>query len=74
MSLQPYVQKTYKRETAWALVLWLVYIVETKNAETIELLVWPVFTFLALAYGMQWAAPNGSVFNKPIESTDGRGA
>lgn len=73
MSFQQSERKTYKRETAWALVLWLVYIVETKNAETVELLVWPVFTFLALAYGMQWAAPNGSVFNKPSEPTDGRG-
>jgi hypothetical protein len=46
--------KTYKRELAVVLLLWLMYVVETKDASTIEILVWPVFTFAALAFGMDW--------------------
>jgi hypothetical protein len=46
--------KTYKRELAVALLVWLVYVVETKDASTIEILVWPVFTFAALAFGLDW--------------------
>lgn len=46
--------KTYKRELAVGLLVWLIYIVETKDASTIEVLVWPIFTFAALAFGMDW--------------------
>lgn len=43
--------KTYKRELAVALLLWLVYIVEVKDANIIEILVWPIFSFAAAAFG-----------------------
>jgi hypothetical protein len=43
--------KTYKRELAIVLILWLVYIVEVKDVQIIELLVWPVFSFAAAAFG-----------------------
>lgn len=51
--------KTYKRELAVVLLLWLMYVVETKDASTIEILVWPVFTFAALAFGMDWFGKSG---------------
>ena len=63
-------KKTYKRETALALLVWFVYVVETKDAEIIELLVWPIFTFLSLAYGMQWYSPNGGLFKSSDELAD----
>ena len=43
--------KTYKREVAVALLLWLVYLVEFKDAALVEILVWPVFSFAAAAFG-----------------------
>jgi hypothetical protein len=43
--------KTYKRELAVLLILWLVYIVEVKDVAIIEILVWPVFSFAAAAFG-----------------------
>ena len=43
--------KTYKRELAVLLLLWLGYIVEVKDVAIIEILVWPVFSFAAAAFG-----------------------
>ena len=64
--------KTYKREIAILLFLWLAYIVETKDAKTIEILVWPIFTFSALAFGMDWFGKSGGMRGQPPELTDGR--
>lgn len=44
--------KTYKRELAVALLVWLGYIVEVKDASLVEVLVWPVFAFLGAAFGL----------------------
>lgn len=43
--------KTYKRELAVALLIWLVYVVEVKEPTIVEILVWPVFSFAAAAFG-----------------------
>lgn len=43
--------KTYKRELAVALLLWLVYVTEVKDATIVEILVWPIFSFAAAAFG-----------------------
>lgn len=66
--------KTYKRELAVVLLLWLMYVVETKDASTIEILVWPVFTFAALAFGMDWfgKSSNGVWEGSTISSDRGR--
>lgn len=64
--------KTYKREVALVLFLWLGYIVETKDVNTIEILVWPIFTFSALAFGMDWFGKSGGVRGQSSEPTDGR--
>lgn len=47
-------KKTFKREVALGLLIFLGYVVETKGPEIVELLVWPVFTFAALAFGLDW--------------------
>lgn len=44
--------KTFKREIAVALLLWLVYIVEVKNDTIIEIMVWPIFAFVTAAFGL----------------------
>ena len=46
--------KTYKREVAIGLLVFLGYVVETKGPEIVELLVWPTFTFAALSFGLDW--------------------
>lgn len=44
-------RKTYKREIAVALLVWLMYVTEFKDATLVEVLVWPVFSFAAAAFG-----------------------
>ena len=63
--------KTYKRELAVALLLWLVYIVEVKDANIIEILVWPIFSFAAAAFGFD---AYGKLQQRSTKSTDGRGS
>lgn len=43
--------KTYKRELAVILLVWLMYVVEVKDVAIIEVLVWPIFSFAAAAFG-----------------------
>lgn len=43
--------KTFKRELAVALLLWLIYVTEVKDATLVEILVWPIFSFAAAAFG-----------------------
>jgi len=62
--------KTYKRELAVALFLWLGYLVETKEPELVQILAFPVFTFGALSFGLSWYAPNGGLL-KPSRPTHG---
>lgn len=60
--------KTYKRELAVILILWLVYIVEVKDVAIIEILVWPVFSFAAAAFGFD----QYSKLQQTTKSSDGR--
>jgi hypothetical protein len=64
-------KKTYKREVAIALLLWLLYVVEVKNETIIEILVWPIFSFAAAAFGFD--AYGKLQQSKPPKSSDGRG-
>jgi hypothetical protein len=45
--------------------VWLAYIVETKDVNTIEILVWPIFSFGALAFGMDWFGKSSGLQRKP---------
>jgi uncharacterized membrane protein len=44
--------KTFKREIAIALLIGLGYVVYIDDIEMVEVLVWPVFTFAAAAFGL----------------------
>ena len=44
-------KKTYKRELAIALLIWLIYVVEVKDVTVVEVLVWPIFAFVGAAFG-----------------------
>jgi hypothetical protein len=52
--------KTYKRELAAILLVWFAYVVEVKEVSLVEVLVWPVFTFVALSFGLDWWGKNES--------------
>jgi len=65
-------KKSYKREVAFLLFVWLVYLVETKEPELVQILTFPIFTFGALAFGLQWYAPNGGVLRQSSQLADGR--
>jgi|SRR6056297_333011 len=65
-------KKTYKRELAFLLFVWLVYLVETKEPELVKILAFPIFTFGALSYGLQWYAPNGGLLGQSSQSSDRR--
>ena len=54
-SSQP-TKKTYKRETAWLLMLWCVYLSIFGSVAALQAVVWPCFLFLGAAYGMDWAS------------------
>ncbi len=44
-------KKTYKRELAILLIVWLVYLVETKDINIVEVTIWPIFSFVTAAFG-----------------------
>ena len=44
--------KSFKRELAIGLIVWLVYIVEVKDVQIIEILVWPIFSYVTAAFGL----------------------
>lgn len=62
--------KTYKRELAVVLLIWLVYVVEVKDDSIIEILVWPIFTFVTAAFGLDQYS---KLQQKPPQSPSGRG-
>jgi hypothetical protein len=46
------IKKTFKREIAVALLLWLAYVVEVKDVSVVEVIIWPIFAFLGAAFGL----------------------
>ena len=62
--------KTFKRELAIALILWLVYIVEVKDVQIIEILVWPIFSYVTAAFGLD---AYGKLQQRPTKPPYGRG-
>ena len=64
--------KTWKREMALVLFIWLAYVVETKDVELTEILVWPIFTFAGLAFGLEYYGKSGGLQQSVTRAT-GRG-
>jgi len=63
-------KKTYKRELAIALLIWLAYVVEVKDVAIVEVLVWPIFAFVGAAFGFD--AYSKQLWDKSSESSDRR--
>ncbi len=53
-------QKTFKREIAPALALFLCFIAwkasDAEPVETLKVIIWPIMLFVGAAFGMQWAS------------------
>lgn len=47
--------KTYKRESAIAVLLYLAYIGLYGRIEALEILAWPLMLYVGAAFGMDWA-------------------
>ena len=47
--------KTYKRESAIAILLYLCYMGLYGRIEALEVLVWPFMLYVGAAFGMDWA-------------------
>lgn len=62
--------KTYKRELAVALLIWLMYVTEFKDASLVEVLVWPIFTYVMAAFGFDQYA---KLQQPPSQTTHRRG-
>ena len=65
--------KTFKREVAIVLLVWFAYLVEAKDANLVEILVWPVFTYSALAFGIDWFGKSGGLYGSRSSQTPYRG-
>lgn len=50
----PKIDKTYKRELATVVFLWCVYLSIWGDLEALRIVAAPSFTFMALAFGMDW--------------------
>lgn len=62
-------KKTFKRELAVALLVWLMYVVEVKDVSIIEVLVWPIFAFAGAAFGFD--SFSKQLWDKSSKSSDG---
>lgn len=69
-------KKTWKREIAAAIMVAFWYIVIWKeNVELVKVLVYPVFTFTAFAYGLDWYGRTDRVqWRGSSEPPNGRGS
>lgn len=47
-------KKSYKRELAIVLLLWLVYLTETKDADIIEIFAWPILAGVFGVFGLDF--------------------
>lgn len=65
--------KTWKRETAFLMLLGLAYVVSTGDVSMVEVLVWPIFSFAGLAFGLDvYAKSDGMRHVSPFTSNRGR--
>jgi len=56
--------KTYKRETAWAFIAILCYVIGVGDVELLKVVVWPFMLFIGAAFGMDWATKQTDLIRK----------
>jgi hypothetical protein len=60
--------KTYKREVATMLLVYLCYVGLYGRIETLEVLAWPFMLFVGAAFGMEWASKQTDLVIKRKEN------
>lgn len=48
--------KTYKRETAWVMLLWVIGMSLWSTPQILSIIIVPAFMFIGAAFGMEWAS------------------
>lgn len=61
--------KTWKRETAVLIMLGFSYVVYTGDVDMVQVLVWPVFSFLGLAFGLDVYSKSDGMRDVPSFTT-----
>lgn len=64
-------KKTWHRETALALLVVLCWTIYNEDVEMVKVIVYPVLTYAALAYGLKRADTSDWVRKQPLISADG---
>jgi len=62
--------KTYKRETALAVLLYLFYLGLFGRVEVLQVLAWPLMLFVGAAFGMDWARKQTDLVSSERSYTD----
>jgi hypothetical protein len=61
--------KTYKRESAIAILLYLGYMGLYGRVEALEILAWPLMLYVGAAFGMDWARKQTELVSRRKEYT-----
>ena len=56
--------KTYKREAAIAVLLYLFYLGLYGRTEVVEILAWPFMLFIGASFGMDWAGKQTELLSR----------
>lgn len=56
--------KTWKREVSIVMFIFLGYVSLTQPIELVQILVWPIFSFGGLAFGLDWKGKYDTVVAK----------
>jgi hypothetical protein len=62
--------KTYKREVAVLVLVYLGYIGLYGRVEVLEVLAWPLMLFIGASFGMDWAGKQTELVSKRKEYTN----
>jgi hypothetical protein len=65
----PKTNKTYKRELALVVFMWVVYL-SVYNLESLRVVVIPAFTYIGLALGLDWWGKTGPATNEVIKGDE----
>jgi hypothetical protein len=65
----PKTNKTYKRELALVVFIWLVYL-SVYNVEALGVVVIPAFTYIGLALGLDWWGKTGPATSEVIKGDE----
>ena len=64
-------KKTWSRETAYALGLILIWTIYKENTALVEVIIWPILSYAALAFGLKRVDDSTKLFSdKPTKTSE----